>query len=78
MKKSIIIVHAINQIISNSAGLEIVLQIECIKLYDKLPNKLKKLENIQEFKMKLEYFLLKCIFILWINICLTEYYYQLS
>lgn len=33
-----------------------------IKLYNKLPNKLKKLEKIQKFKRKLKYFLLQHIF----------------
>jgi hypothetical protein len=48
-----------------------------IKLYNKLPEKLMKLEKIEEFKRKLKYFLLQYIFFLWMNICLTEYYYQL-
>jgi hypothetical protein len=33
-----------------------------IKLYNKLPEKLKKLEKIEEFKRKLKYFLLQHIF----------------
>jgi hypothetical protein len=34
-----------------------------IKLYNKLPNKIKRLEKIQEFKRRLKYFLLQHIFI---------------
>jgi hypothetical protein len=33
-----------------------------IKLYNKLPNKIKNLEKLQEFKGKLKYFLLQHIF----------------
>jgi hypothetical protein len=33
-----------------------------IKSYNKLPNKLKKLEKMEEFKRKLKYFLLQHIF----------------
>jgi hypothetical protein len=33
-----------------------------IKLYNKLPNKVKKLEKLQKFKRKLKYFLLQHIF----------------
>jgi hypothetical protein len=47
-----------------------------IKLYNKLPNKLKKLEEIQEFKRKLKYFLLQHIFNS-VDEYLSEYYHQL-
>jgi hypothetical protein len=33
-----------------------------IKLYNKLPNKVKKLEKLQKFQRKLKYFLLQHIF----------------
>jgi hypothetical protein len=45
-----------------------------IKLYNKLPNKIKKLEKIQEFKGKLKFFCFNTFFILWMSIRLTEYF----
>jgi hypothetical protein len=47
-----------------------------IKLYNKLPNKLKKLEEIQEFKRKTKYFLLQHI-LYSVDEYLPEYNYQL-
>jgi oligoribonuclease NrnB/cAMP/cGMP phosphodiesterase (DHH superfamily) len=45
-----------------------------MKLYNKLPNKMKKLKKLQDFKRKLKYFYCGTCFILWLSICLTEYF----
>jgi hypothetical protein len=45
-----------------------------IKLYNKLPNKIKELEKLQQFKRKLEYFYCDTFFILWMSVCLAKYF----
>jgi hypothetical protein len=64
---------------SNSAELlflRIMLKSVGIKLYSKLSNKKKRknLVKLQEFKRKLKYFYCITFFILWMSICLTEYF----
>ena len=66
MMKSKNTVHTINQIFMfNSAELFFFKNNVAnmgIKLHNKLPNKVKKLEKLQKFKRKLKYFLLQHIF----------------
>jgi hypothetical protein len=40
-----------------------------IKLYNKLPNTIKKLEKIWDFKTRLTCFYCKPLFIQWMNMC---------
>jgi hypothetical protein len=66
MKKYMTIVHAKNQIfILNSAELLFTKNSSAdvgIKLYNKLPNTIKRLDKIQEFKRRLKFFSLQHIF----------------
>ena len=48
------------------------------KLYNKLTNKVKKLEKLQKFKRKLKYLYCNTSFTLWMNICLIECFLSLA
>jgi hypothetical protein len=45
-----------------------------IEFYNKLPNTIKRLEKIQEFKRRLEYFLQQQFYIQWMNIHPLRFY----
>ena len=77
--KSITTVRAINHIFMLQFCRIILTNIVAnlgIKLCNKLPNKLKKLEKVEEFTRKHNFFLLQHIFNS-VAEYLTEYYYQL-
>jgi hypothetical protein len=64
-------VHAEYQIfILNFAELLFFKTVVEIKLFNKLPHTIKRLEKIQEFKRRLKYILLQYFFTQWMNVSL--------